>query len=171
MALAAAVSQPQADVANLMFTKILVAYDRSAHAREALRHAADIARTQGATLTVLTSYSTLLAWPAVAAPGLTQTIYDELIEGARAQGQAAVDDAVKQLPDGMTATTRLVDAPAADAILTEASQGGHDLIVVGSRGRGDAGSLFLGSVSHRVLHASHVPVLVVTARRDVQPGA
>jgi nucleotide-binding universal stress UspA family protein len=36
-----------------MFTKILVAYDRSAHARAALGHAIDIARTQQALRTLL----------------------------------------------------------------------------------------------------------------------
>jgi nucleotide-binding universal stress UspA family protein len=154
-----------------MFTKVLVAYDRSLHARAALGHAVDIARTQQAQLTVLTSYSTALAWPAVAAPGLTQALYDELIEAARGEGQAALDEAVEQLPEGMKAATRLVDGPAAEAILGEAGQGGHDLIVVGSRGRGDAGSMLLGSVSHRVLHASRVPVLVVTAHADAQPAA
>jgi nucleotide-binding universal stress UspA family protein len=154
-----------------VFTKILVAYDRSSHARAALAQAVDIARTQQATLTVLTSYSTVLAWSGVTVPGLTQTIYDELMEAVRAEGQAAIDEAVKQLPDGMTAGTRLVDAPAAEAILGEASQGGHDLIVLGSRGRGDVGSMLLGSVSHRVLHSSHLPVLVVTARADAQPAA
>jgi nucleotide-binding universal stress UspA family protein len=145
-----------------MFTKILVAYDRSPHARAALGHAIDIARTQQAQLTVLTSYSTTLAWPAMSAPGLNQSIYDELVDAARAEGQAAIDEAVSQVPSGLTAITRLVDAPAADAVLTEATHGGHDLIVMGSRGRGDAGSMLFGSVSHRVLHAAHVPVLVVT---------
>jgi len=154
-----------------MFTKILVAYDRSPHARAALGHAADIARPQGAKLSVLTCYSTLLAWPGVGLGGLTQSIYDELIEGARAEGQAAIDEALQQLPEGMTAATRLVDAPVAQAILDEASQGGYDLIVVGSRGRGDAGSMFLGSVSHRVLHGTHLPVLVVAARTDGQAAA
>ena len=109
--------------------------------------------------------------PGAAAPGLTQSIYDELIEGARAEGQAAIDEALQQLPEGMTAATRLVDAPVAQAILDEASQGGYDLIVVGSRGRGDAGSMFLGSVSHRVLHGTHLPVLVVAARTDGQAAA
>jgi nucleotide-binding universal stress UspA family protein len=85
----------------------------------------------------------------MAGPALTQSLYDELMERARAEGQAALDEAVQLLPDGMAAATRLVDASAAEAILSEASQGGHDLIVVGSRGRGDTGSIFLGSVSHR----------------------
>ena len=146
-----------------MFAKILVAYDRSSHARAALGHAADIAHTQGAALTVLTSYSTVLAWPGVTMPGLTQTDYDELRASARTEGQASIDEAVKLLPEGVSATTKLVDGAAADAILGEATAGGYDLIALGSRGRGDVGSMFLGSVSHRVLHSSHIPVLVVTA--------
>ncbi len=146
-----------------MFTKVLLAYDRSTHARAALGHAIDIARTQQAHLTVLTSYSTVLAWPAASAPGLTQTIYDELMDASRAEGQAAIDEAVEQIPEDVAAATRLVDAAAAEAILAETTQSGHDLIVLGSRGRGDARSMLLGSVSHRVLHAAHVPVLVVTA--------
>ncbi len=146
-----------------MFTKVLVAYDRSPHARAALAHAMDIARTQKAQLTVLTSYSTVLAWPAMTAPGVSPTLYDELIDGARAEAQAALDEVVEQVPAELAAATRLVDSPAAEAILAEADQGGHDLIVMGSRGRGDARSLLLGSVSHHVLHGSSVPVLVVTA--------
>ena len=153
-----------------MFTKILVGYDRSDHARAALGHAIDIARTQHAHLTVLTSYSTVLAWPAAAGPGLTQSIYDELMEGARAEGQSAIDEAVKRIPADADATTRLVDMPAAEAILTEATEGGYDLIVLGTRGRGDARSMLLGSVSHRVLHDSHLPVLVVTTPHQEAPS-
>jgi nucleotide-binding universal stress UspA family protein len=86
----------------------------------------------------------------------------------RAEGQATIDEAVKQLPEGVSATTKLVDGPAAATVLDEATAGGYDLIALGSRGRGDVGSVFLGSVSHRVLHGSHIPVLVVTAPGDAQ---
>ena len=151
-----------------MFTKILAAYDRSPHALAALHQAADIAQTQKAQLTVLTSYSSVLMWPGVATPGLSQSMFDELIEAARAEGQAALDEAIAQLPEGLDASTKLVDGPPAEAILDEAGGGGYDLIVMGSRGRGDAASMVLGSTSHRVLHSSGLPVLIVTAPRHKQ---
>ncbi len=147
-----------------MFTKILVAFDQSTHARAALDEAVDIAHTQNATLTILTAYSTYYAWPGVGLGGLTQSIYDEVVAASRAAGKSALDDATNKLPEGVKAATRLVDAPAAEAILAECREGGYDLIAMGSRGLGDVGSLFLGSVSHRVLHSSTIPVLIVTAR-------
>jgi nucleotide-binding universal stress UspA family protein len=55
----------------------------------------------------------------------------------------------------------MVDGDPAQSVLDQAVADGHDLIVLGSRGRDDATSLLLGSVSHAVLHRSHVPVLIV----------
>jgi hypothetical protein len=53
--------------------------------------------------------------------------------------------------------------PAA-AIVAQAEEGGHDLVVVGSRGLGRLGALVLGSVSRAVCARSSVPVLVARRR-------
>lgn len=47
-------------------------------------------------------------------------------------------------------------------VITETAQKeGFDLVIVGSRGLGGLAGLFVGSVSDRVLHRAHCPVLVV----------
>lgn len=48
----------------------------------------------------------------------------------------------------------------ADTLVEYAQGVGADLIVVGSRGRGELAALFLGSTSHRVLHLAHCNVLI-----------
>jgi len=144
-----------------VFTKVLVAVDGSRHARAALREAADLARTQGASLTVMTAYSTIFP-PLVSVGGpVPQEMYDQFIDANVASTRAVLSEAVATLPEGFSAETLMAEGQPATMILQQAADGGHDLIVVGSRGHGDAASLLLGSVSHNVLHHSRVPVLIV----------
>lgn len=57
-------------------------------------------------------------------------------------------------------TQVLIGSPA-EEIVRAAEALGVSLIVTGSRGMGAVGSVLMGSVSHRVLHYAHCPVLVV----------
>ncbi len=142
-----------------MFKNILVGVDRSEHAQAALREAIDIARTQQSSITVIVAYSTVMPWGPVSP--LPQIAVDDFVAGVRLDAQTIADETAALIPKEVKSQVLLVDCPPAQALLDEAATGHHDLIVVGSRGRGDATSLLLGSVSHAVLHHSRVPVLIV----------
>jgi nucleotide-binding universal stress UspA family protein len=64
---------------------------------------------------------------------------------------------------GVPVTVKTVEGSPAAVIAREAEEGGHDLIVMGSRGLGleDGESHLLGSVTDRVLRRVSCPVLTV----------
>jgi nucleotide-binding universal stress UspA family protein len=76
------------------------------------------------------------------------------------------EEAVAYVPDTVSVTSRLVRGRAGDRILELLSEGGHDLVVVGSRGRGNVRSIVLGSVSHQVLNAAPAAALIVHAELE-----
>ena len=141
-----------------MFSSILVGVDRSEHARVALDQAIDLARAEAATLTVLIAYSGIVQWGPAPLPA---EFVDEYLIGVRDDAKSLAAETAARIPTDLAAQMLVVDGSAAQAILDQAAAGKHDLVVVGSRGRGDASSLLLGSVSHAVLHQSRVPVLIV----------
>ena len=142
-----------------MFLNILVAIDGSPHAVRALEEAVDLARTQRSRLTLI-SVASRTAWRLVAGPyaGLLPTQED-----ADREAEATLRAARTRIDDDIPVTTIVGQGSAAAAILKRAVDGTHDLIVMGSRGRGGAAAALLGSVSHDVLHHSRVPVLIVHA--------
>ena len=144
-----------------MFNRILIAFDASAHAERALAEAVELAQAIDAELTVLTVapevYDMTLGY--VAPPADFEGVREQIEEGVRTM----LDTAVEREPGKLPVKKVLRRGDAARAIVDEARDGGHDLIVMGSRGRGDFRSLLLGSVSHNVLQSSPVPVLVVHA--------
>jgi nucleotide-binding universal stress UspA family protein len=148
-----------------MFRSILVAVDGSHAASEALEEAIELARDTGARLTLI-SVAVPFRW---LLPGPYMTPFPT--EGELARGaQKVADRAAALVPDDVPVSTVVRSGPAATAILDRIEQGEHDLVVMGSRGRGLAGSLLLGSVSRSVLAHSAVPVLIHPAGAGHSPA-
>jgi nucleotide-binding universal stress UspA family protein len=136
-----------------MFKSILVAWDGSEHAKRALGEAVDLARTQQGRLTLLTVAAPLLVWPGYVPP-ITEADLISAAEKTLAEGEALV-------PDGIPVSGRTAAGDPGLELVKRAGVGEHDLIVMGSRGRGAVRSAFLGSVSHYVLNHTTVPVLII----------
>jgi nucleotide-binding universal stress UspA family protein len=141
-----------------MFCNILVCVDGSAHAERALGEAIDLAAAERSRLTILTAVPRPPYWACnpVTAAGI-EPLANELAAEAKAALQAAVD----RVPDSIPVTTILTREPIREALMKRVRSGQHDLLVMGSRGRGALTASLLGSVSHYALNHSQIPVLIV----------
>jgi nucleotide-binding universal stress UspA family protein len=137
-----------------MFETILWASDGSDHADRALNYARDLAKANGSKI-VAVHVKEITVGRGGGYPVQT----DEAAVEEKVQGQ------VRELSDaGISATYEQLGAGAggaAHAIAGVASDGGADLIVVGTRGQAPLSGLLLGSVTNRLLHVAQCPVLAV----------
>jgi nucleotide-binding universal stress UspA family protein len=136
-----------------MFKSILIAWDGSEHAKRALGEAVDLARTQDGRLTLLTVAAPLHIWPGYVPP-VTEADLISAAEKTLAEGEALV-------PEGVPVSGHTASGDPGAELVKRAAAADHDLIVMGSRGRGAVRSAVLGSVSHFVLNHTSVPVLIV----------
>lgn len=148
-----------------MFHNILVAVDDSPSADQALTQAIDLAESEHTRLTLMTGVAELS--PTVYLMAGEET--GRLIQNAKDRAEAILCRARDRIPADLPVTTVLTEKPIRIALVRQIKQGGHDLVVMGSRGRGAVRSTLLGSVSHYVLHHSPVPVLIVHAERGTEP--
>jgi nucleotide-binding universal stress UspA family protein len=142
---------------------ILIAYDGSKDAQEAIARAAKLFPGQPATILVV--WQRFFETMAGAGVGMTALIdYDEIDQAAR---QAAEEKATEGVDvasaAGLEATTRSAVSvgTVAATILSEAAAIDADAVVMGSRGLSGLKSLLLGSVSNAVLQHADRPVVVV----------
>jgi nucleotide-binding universal stress UspA family protein len=119
------------------YRNVVVGYDGTEGARAALARAASVADTEGASLTLVHASS------------------DEA--GAR----HSLDDAIGSLQPALEGSPWIVAPPAAAGILAVADEVRADLIVTGSRARGQVMRAVLGSVSTELVHNAPCDVLVV----------
>jgi nucleotide-binding universal stress UspA family protein len=153
------------ELVNCMFRRLLVPLDGSPPARHALAEAIDLAKSNNARLTVMTVVPEPSAWAALGAVDAPINLR-ELNEQVEHAYQRILDAAVETVPQDLPVKTLLKHGAPGAAILGEVAAHDHDLIVMGSRGRGELRSLLLGSVSRHVLHESAIPVLVVHVPGD-----
>ena len=137
-----------------MFEKILVALDESEHSKKALATAGDLAEMSKGEVRVLHVREVPLG---MGGP-LTE------VEPTQ-RAQTYLDEAVKSLTDrGITASGDVRNSHngrIAAEIIDEAQNFGASVIVLGSRGVTALEGLVIGSVTHKVLHLSTLPVVVV----------
>jgi nucleotide-binding universal stress UspA family protein len=152
-----------------MFRNILVSIDGSPHADRALTEAIDIARAANGRLTIFTAVQQLptVAFWGPAAAAETAAVTEELEREAREILRAAE----KRVPEGVPVTTMLSREPVRMALLEVIREGEHDLLAMGSRGRGAISAAVLGSVSHYALNHSPIPVLIVPGDPDAEQAA
>jgi nucleotide-binding universal stress UspA family protein len=148
----------------LRYHHVLVAFDGSPDAELALEHAVGLAQAFRARLALVAVVPPppSFAWQA---PGGARGAHDAMQRDLDARLRAAAD----RIPDDLPVTTRLLDGDPAREILRAAREGDHDLIVMGSRGRGRMTTALLGSVSNHVMHDARVPVMIVHRPRDDEP--
>ncbi len=151
---------------GLVPATIVVGVDGSAPSKAALRFAVEEARLRDARVLAVHAWlyvpavsmgePGLLAMPSGDLPGQL----DAERHVAEAGLRAAVEEAFEEKPS-VEVDERLVEGDAGEVLVAEASEA--DLIVVGSRGRGELASALLGSVSSHVVHHAGCPVVVVKA--------
>ena len=140
-----------------MLNTVLVAVDGSNHAKNALNTAAQLAGKLDATLLLVT----------VDEPG---SLKGEVAEFARTEGldRMAVcewilhsAEAVAEQAGARTVRHDIEGGAPHEAILRAAQAHKADMIVMGARGLSEFQGLVFGSVSHKVLHMTDLPVLIV----------
>lgn len=142
-----------------MYKDILLPFDGSDEAAEALHHAAEIAHWADATICVLFIADTTRDSVTV----VENQVVDALVQ----EGEDVVEEAEKTLHTlGADYDSDVVQGNPAPTIAKYAERYGHDLIIMPTHGRKRVSRYLLGSVTEKVVRLASVPVLTVR----MQPG-
>jgi nucleotide-binding universal stress UspA family protein len=138
-----------------MYDRILVAVDHSEISDRAVIAARDLAVLSEGEVWVLHLRERETA------PKTGVLVTDEATDDATAAVAAAVDVLAQAGVKAHGEVRNTIFGYAAREIINDAGEVNADVIVMGSRGRGDLAGLLLGSTAHKVIHLSDRPVLVV----------
>jgi nucleotide-binding universal stress UspA family protein len=140
-----------------MGAPIVVGYDGTDGARAAFGEALRLAGPLEAEL--------VLAFASHLNPGGGEVA--DAAQAVHERGQAVLEAALDQArAAGVTARAEIVDGKPYEALASLAEGEGAQLIVIGSYGERPLRALIVGSTPPRLMHVTHVPVLVV---REPEP--
>ncbi len=139
-----------------MGSRIVCAVDESLGAKRALVAAASLARDLGLPLTLVHAISHLEA-------------FDEEVDPAYVRAKRLLADRQREVDVPRGSAVRVVVGEPEDALRRTAGEEETELLVLGSRGRGELATALLGSVSTAVVDRAGAPVMVVPP--DAGPGA
>lgn len=143
--------------------KVLLAFDGSAPSLVARDLVAGLSWPAETVVHLVTAYEVPIDW--TGGIGSTMDWVGDAEDAMRDELTDEMRSAVEPLSErGLEVERHLFRGRAADAITQAAADLGADLIVTGSRGRGQLASMLLGSVANEV--ASHAPCPVLVARSD-----
>jgi nucleotide-binding universal stress UspA family protein len=138
-----------------MYEKILVAVDHSEIAARVLNAAKELASLSNGEVWVLHLREREMAGKM----GILTS--SEPSDEATEAVTAAVDTLTAAGIKAYGTVRETVFGYAAREIVSDAQEHGADVIVMGTRGRGDLAGLVLGSTAHKVIHLADRPVLIV----------
>lgn len=145
---------------------ILIAYDGSPDAHEAIERAAVL--FPGQPVTVLTVWQRFVETLAAAGAGMAVLVdYDEIDSATEKAAAEQAEAGVQVVTDaGLEATPRvaLANGTIAATILAEAAAVNADAVLMGTRGLSGIKSMLLGSVSSAVVQHADRPVVIVPSR-------
>ena len=140
------------------YKRILCPVDCDDYSAEALKHAAALALSSGATVFVLHVVPATPPLDEGATGGLAVgEIYEPRVRTARAQ----VEQMLAAIPGEVKREIRIEIGRPGDTILDAQTKLDADLIVMATHGRKGLKHLVLGSVAERILREARVPVLTI----------
>ena len=150
------------------YRKPLLAYDGLPAADRALDVAIELAAVCHGRLTIL---SAAVHVPYLAYTGAAPEAVAEVEKSFLTDAERIVCRAVERIPRGIPVTKIVSSQPIERALLREARNGDHDLVILGSRGRSAIRSILFGSVSRSMLRRCPLPVLIAGPAPDEVPVA
>lgn len=143
-------------------TNMLLHIDTLADTHPALDGALDLARSQGASLTVVDIIPDF-SWPVRLVIGGYEKVIEQVTHTKGNRLKEIMDAANTE---GVDVTTKLLDAPTSVSIVREAIRGNHDLVIKAAKGQQSRRRGRFGTTATRLFRKCPCPVLLLKSGHE-----